>query len=437
MSFESSILPRNAEHLHTVIPNEVLGLALPEAPGVDYASTPLDIYRSPQQDGSERFDAITQSAPLAGQELFSFLRLVAPADFGNLKGVIDDWKVVDQAHRSNVGGFAKARAQELVELHRHLGKSWMEFLKSREVLLDVLVDGQEVDAIHTTRRVQRLVDESTMTIGAGHIAYHTARARRELTKVLERGFEASGAADPQGNVLDMMTGAVNSVRHGKRPITNTHKIRTYFASMPNEQRERAILRLLRSMDEADQTSFIKGAKSELYEALTAESGAIYLFPRQYLKRPIADSIAAGKTGKIVVGRYQADTVLIYPREEGDAKPDVLMLPESIIELEPAKTVSPLLTWRRDSEGNRDFVIRRARDNRNFGRFADGVLGVLLSAYLSPEIRENWPSELPIRDSRKQYIGAAQVPVLALMRQKQLLRSDVFEALETANIPVSV
>lgn len=60
-----------------------------------------------------------------------------------------------------------------------------------------------------------------------------------------------------------------------------------------------------------------------------------------------------------------------------------------------------------------------------------ILGLLSVVYFNPEIKDAWPIESSFneRDENKKYIGASQVPVLALLHREDLLKSDFFEKAE--------
>ena len=92
-----------------------------------------------------------------------------------------------------------------------------------------------------------------------------------------------------------------------------------------------------------------------------------------------------------------------------------MVPGSLRSDSPTTTVSPLLSWR-NANGDREFIIDRRVDETDAIASHDGVLGVMLAAYLSPEVTQDWPGGMRIRGSREQFIGVAQIPVLALMRR---------------------
>lgn len=93
---------------------------------------------------------------------------------------------------------------------------------------------------------------------------------------------------------------------------------------------------------------------------------------------------------------------------------------------------PAIGWRRE-DGERQFLIspQYAEIEGRHRIYTDGVLGALAVAYLSPEVRTQWPTKVGLPGSAyQQSMGPAQVPVLTLMFEKQLLnRSSLIQSLE--------
>lgn len=58
-----------------------------------------------------------------------------------------------------------------------------------------------------------------------------------------------------------------------------------------------------------------------------------------------------------------------------------------------------------------------------------LAGLLLVAYYSPEIIENWPDKIGFGGDFKQTMGPAQIPVLALMKKNELLQTEFIRAVE--------
>lgn len=63
-------------------------------------------------------------------------------------------------------------------------------------------------------------------------------------------------------------------------------------------------------------------------------------------------------------------------------------------------------------------------------YKSSLLGLLAVAYCLPQLRVSWPKKIGLRGlERKQEMGAAQLPVLALMKRAGLLNCSLVAAME--------
>lgn len=109
---------------------------------------------------------------------------------------------------------------------------------------------------------------------------------------------------------------------------------------------------------------------------------------------------------------------------------------------------PVVRWRRSGIGKRSLVLDfldesvsplvketlgldKIPEELDFdNRRLNPLLGVLSIAYFSPEVRKNWPKTQRLnKGGYQQFMGPAQVPVLALQRRNQILQSGFFSAAE--------
>lgn len=107
--------------------------------------------------------------------------------------------------------------------------------------------------------------------------------------------------------------------------------------------------------------------------------------------------------------------------------------EAVSSAASERLMQPAISWRRES-GARKFMIgqQHLETQERYRICTDGILGALAVAYLSPEVRTQWPQRMGLPGANyQQFMGPAQVPVLTLMFEKQLLeRSSLVRALET-------
>jgi hypothetical protein len=97
-------------------------------------------------------------------------------------------------------------------------------------------------------------------------------------------------------------------------------------------------------------------------------------------------------------------------------------------------IEPKLSWIHRDDDSRKFIVEREIDQPSEGSpcHKDGVLGVMLAAYFSPQVRKSWPEHMGLRSSGfKQALGPAQIPVLTLFPhvQKRLLESELIKGAE--------
>lgn len=114
-------------------------------------------------------------------------------------------------------------------------------------------------------------------------------------------------------------------------------------------------------------------------------------------------------------------------------------------LETSNVLVPAVRWVKHQDGHRDLNLDFLGDSesgsaRDLLTLPEGLpfdsrrvnllTGLLAVAYFDPEVRRGWPKEMKLRRfGPKQFMGPAQVPVLALMRREQILDSKFFPAAE--------
>lgn len=419
MSVASEPVPHNAVHIGELNVSGAIGVNFNEPEHLSQLTQPLDVFRSRTHDG-DRFDAVVRHEPMSGREFLGFLNEVAPYKgfAASPEGVIGDWNVVDRMHDPQA-----VRARELVEMHKALGGPWLEFLKSQPAFLGVMEDARapRFDRRYSLPSLIKL--EHIRSQALSDVTAIGANSVDDMLDILERGV---GGIDRE-LVLDALKAEVNKKRKSpQKPIKKEEVLQRRFKSWSEHRRMSFIRDVLGDLPEEDREAFIESTVDELYDTAVMPDGVTYGYRRAKLPASLDDIYAARTT--VVDGAYKGEYIQL-PNEKGDLE-DVLV-PGSVHRFVDGPTIAPLISWSRSRTGERDFIIeRRTRADGNF-RFNDGVLGVLAIAYFSPDVRAIWKDKLPIRGSVEQIMGAAQVPVLALMRQGQLLKTDFVQAVESA------
>src|SRR5437868_774841 len=93
-----------------------------EPEGLHYLQVPIDVQATPQEQGT-RYDATFDHPPLDSIGLLALLNQIAPgAKLTYTPGIIDDWKVVDDAKKDGKRhGARDGYSTRLVKLHERLG----------------------------------------------------------------------------------------------------------------------------------------------------------------------------------------------------------------------------------------------------------------------------------------------------------------------------
>lgn len=402
-----------------LVPASDLGIDFTEPDALSYLTTPLHIFRS-EIEGKTRFEVVSSHEPLRSEALVEILNEVAPIRRDNIyayaDGIIDDWDIVDKARTKD------DHYTRLVGLHSLLGGPWEEFLKSRGRLLSVLIGGRFPNTLRPQYGDPKLVKGST--IDYEMVVAEISRAKRSSLDILISALDGTGIVDAKSLVFKGIKNTVNTDRPLHKHIKDNDKSQKYYESVDYWRRRVLVSRILLNakLNEEQQDAFTKSATPQLFETILDTPDDKFLYPKVDLKEGALDT---HNPTVIQRGIYKATQVEL---RLADGKRRHAIVPETIHTVEEPPKVSPLLSWERDEDGNRKFIIEREKEHKESLHFKDGTLGVLLAAYFAPEVRENWPRRMKIRN-RSQGMGAAQVPVLALMRKAELLQTDFTQAVE--------
>lgn len=426
MASNTEVVPKDAVHVGELIISADLDVSFPEPNDLTYLDLPLSIYRTHGFDG-ERFDVVSSHEPLNGQQLLGFLKEIAPNKrLGETAdAVISDWNILDRIQDPNA-----AFARRLVDLHKQLGSSWAEFAKSQPGFLSTMNAARMpyFDRLYYTSSIASLlpVDETLAERAFGDLVLSASTTILQILDI----FQKSGMPDADSFVLGALRSEVNKKRHlPQKSITRVDTMQRRFQSWHPSRKRTFLKGLVSALSDEQHTIVMKRAVDELYDTFEFPDGKEYAYPRSLLKNEtLAEAFAKRNTA--VDGVYEGQFINLPPKRPGRRDRVDVLIPGSMRRIADGAKISPLISWQRDRNGVRKFVFERQTYIDDGVRFRDGVLGALAVAYFSPDIRAEWPEEMSIGDSRKQFMGAAQIPVLALLRQKQLLKSDFVEATES-------
>ena len=404
----------------SMVAAQELGLDFEEPDNIEYLGAAINVFRRAENDG-DRFDVVIEHPALTSDELRDFLALVAPSKFADSKyGIIADWDILDDPDTQN------RVAQRLVALHARLGSSWNEFALSQPAFIRTMrgIGPTYLGSPGRHPISKRLIAATEFGEEIFKNLKATVGAKSEKHKLFLELLTNAGVEDPENFLMERMKAEVNRKQNPRRDkITNPKTIVKRFNHLGTKRRGNFMNLLIADLDEEQTQAFWLHLQETMYDEFTAEDGQSYFVPRIVANRPPEQSY--NDTITLRDGYYEADFEWV-PTDDG--RLERVLVPGSLRLVETAPAISPLLAWRRDMDGKRSFIYERHKERGE--PYRDGVLGALAVAYFSPEERDSWPDRLPIGDSRTQAMGAAQVPVLALMRSVQLLKTDFVEAAES-------
>ena len=416
----SELVPDNAKQTGEILVSQDLGVSFTEPEHIKLLDATSAVYRSRTHNG-ERFDVLLHHDPLNGRQLLGFLKEVAPNKIDvSPEGVIGDWDVTDRAKDPGA-----RPEQRLVDLHSFLGQPWLEFIRSQPAFLATMEDARAprfYSPIFGYDKPQLLREQSLRELSLREIVRIGATSVDKMVEMVERAGEGA----EREVVLEALQIEVNKRRQPpQKPIHRKEVIQRRFQSWSSSRKATFIQSILAGLTEEQRQAMLESAVDEFFETMVMPDGHEYGFARSRLQRPLEDSYE--DRTKVTDGSYEGE-FLKLPGRHG--KLEDVLIPGSVRRFTDGPEITPRIAWTRDKNGKREFVFERGvHIGQNLG-FSDGVLGVLAVAYFSPELRAEWPERMGIRGSRNQFMGPAQVPVLALMRSKQLLKTDFVEAVES-------
>jgi hypothetical protein len=188
-----------------------------------------------------------------------------------------------------------------------------------------------------------------------------------------------------------------------------------------------------------------------YLALTMEDGSTLHAVRSGAHGHDRESLQAAyeRRGPVQVegkqGRYFDSEPSAYVVDKATIDTDngvkEIVFPHSLRPGSGSVALQPVLNWRLTKLPNgsmqRELITDTGFNGEDDSQPVDQprvqlsrLAGLLALAYLSPDAREGWPAEVGLKDGHfKQKMGAAQIPVLALMKRNTLLKSPVIAAME--------
>jgi len=422
-------LPIDAAYQGEVVLRRDLGINFDEPTGINYLETPLRVFRTETADG-DRFDVSVDHEPLNGSQLFDFLKQAAPGGHNDtVPGVIDDWRIIDDPTEND---------KKLINLHHRLGSAWNEFVLSQPAFIATLRDAVVPDFRLKIREEnhQILPELDGLNFSSNSIHYSLLNI---IGSSLTDGLALLDATNT--GISDVIYGLIarqlnircdNPKKHVQVNDRTRPMLEARFQNWGTKRRLSLISDALTMLGPDAPTKITRELRDIMYEFVILPDGKTRLYPRPFLAEGEALKKAYDQRYVVRKDNFVADAIEV---KSSKGAMITYLVPHSIRRYASNPLISPLIAWERSGDGGRRLIIERSQDGSEPVHYRDGVLGAVALAYFSPEARadeESWPLAKPIGARRAQGMGAAQVPVLALMSEANLLTTDFIEAAEAAS-----
>jgi DNA-binding MarR family transcriptional regulator len=392
-----------------------VGIDFEEPSSLAYLDSKAGVYHS-REDGIDRFDISFEHPALDGVGLYSLLKTAAPSPNQRQSGVLDDWNIFDDALESD-------EYRHLLRRHTILGSAWNEFALSRDAFRSVLYDSEpprSPSPFVNLMTIKSMI-KSTLRTVAGESSGSVASI---VAKLEEAGVE---------NAYELVIETIKSETNGggRVPVSTTEAAEKRFRSWHTTRGKRWFtMRLFEELSDEAKRQLTQNLVPDLFDMIITDEGNQLGYPKEYLTtEPLSDIYAKGP--KVRARRLEVKSISV-PNRAGQLTE--IYIPGSEVRVEEGPKIAPLISWVRDREGSRKFVIQRQTQEKEQTLYWDGILGAIVIAYLSPQVRANekiWPKEAGIPGYKlTNEMGEAQVPVMALMQQKHFLQSDLIKAAES-------
>lgn len=334
-------------------------------------------------------------------------------------GVLDDWKMPDR------DGQRLRYYKDLQDKHARLGKHWKEFERHRRLFLQVLeFDPSSLERMFDFESYEDVLNKAPQrfrqSLARVPISEDERAVRMQFIAFLKSHHQLTQrkwiheASDEE--ILKRFQGWLNDNR----------LVRSFWKTLSSQERRH----LLNTYSISPEATYIPDSTPPgfIYKNNTFED--VHMQP-----------IGEGKV-LIQAGNFlKAETVL--KKDEYGRLLGWRFIPESV---QTTNCVIPAIRWEKDSTGKRRFNFDSldesflAHSMSLMGEVPEGLtfdaqrfntlVGLLAVAYLVPELRKRWPKDQSlVKEGRTNFMGPAQVPVLALQRSGQILRSEFFDRAE--------
>lgn len=394
----------------------------PEREKLGLQRSPMEIQITTKPDQTTEYLA-TLGSHLRRDDFFNFLKLVAPNKESNfdIRGILGDWDLPDRAVTDTYG-----YERELAQRHKGLGEAWDIFEQSRKVFMQDLTFSWDY-----LSRITRYYWTKEMAEGRlrGFLVYPQRDARLHSLFRLEhyQRFLNPIQQPKMGREKKMGEIKANLIRYGSlKGKTRQEMVGKYLESLTEEEKSQ----MLTAYSRADGRFLLKKGVPVEYGPFDIQEGdgRVEIRNGDFTAYAVINKEASHGNGLLAIDEYSIDNDC---------------------------SITPALHWTKDKEGHREYIFDFPVDRKDKSMKTKNPLAGLLSiAYFCPDIVDGWPKYMALPDEkeakvdrtgvqtqtvteaetiskekRKQFMGPAQVPVLAIMFRRSLLNSDFIQAVE--------
>jgi len=407
-------------------------LGLEQSQSVGLARAPIHLLRATIDERTTQYHAVFEYKPLAENSFRNLLADAAPNDLGSsIYGILADWDLPDLAtahyeQRSN-------RIDILLADHmKGLKEHWDDFEDSRHLFMRTLAGNTEYSVRNfpdKAIKVQFLsLEEITKRFNAVRHEIGFSDARRIYRSEALPNFIGEVA---RYLAIDGVVG-----RRGAERIAEGKTIKI-AAQLYSSRKQRYADRYFDALSEEQRAIALDTyARDGYYRIPLEDDKAMFAVkPGPLNAEELLDVYSRRTPQRLKDSKQEVDVA--YIRTSLGTTPVIFV--HTLQERTGDIRIQPVITWQTRQNGEvteRQLVVDRhpldELGNPNKSVYESVIGGLLCLAYLSPDIRRDskiWPLDEQFPGTRKQPLGAAQVPVLALMRRNELLGSPLIAALE--------
>lgn len=383
-----------------------LNIADPEK--LPLSDSPISISQTTLENGGNLFSVSIQF-PFRSSELVGFLNELAPNKNMAASGIISDWEMP----KSKSPYF-----DDLRSMHSNL-PGWQEFIGHLDQLRNLL---SEPDLDTVLRRVQ-----SRTRSGEGLDRYIRDKSNPVFRTILEKPDNPFFKRVKKAAAEELRSQSQNEWNRLGQVLIRFRPLSYQFFLIAEKYEQERILsgisivrnRDYRIVDRDYLIANLPGILSGIATVINQDGETVLIFENDEQIKGLPRIKYLGD-GRI----YAQDSSTSF---EADINVDsfgvALVVDEkTLVQPQPAY---PVVRWKKDAAGKREFDLSILEESHY-----NSFLGLLVVLYFDLESRGKLPAKLSLPGGKRpQFMGAAQIPLLAYMFRNEILKSPFIEKVE--------